>query len=134
MLAPDIEDFLVNYLTPLEPPGQVSFEMPTKPKMPFILVNRLDGGDNEVTEEATVSVHVFHTTRSLAAYEARRMHQQMKSLLPRTAVLMSDGSYASVDYVETVETPAWREYEDKTIWRYCGRYKIDLRLSSMQAP
>lgn len=102
--------------------------------MPFILISRLTGGDDFVTDYSTVSVHVFNTTRSLAAYEARRMHQLMTSLKPRVAVLMADGTYASADYVYVLETPTWREYEDKTIWRYCGRYKVDLRLSSGQSP
>lgn len=134
MLAPDVEDFLINYLSRLEPPGQVSFEMPAEPPMPFIVVTRLSGGDDYVTDESTVSIHAFHTSRALAAVEARRMHQLMKSLTPKLAVPLSDGTYASADYVYVLEAPAWRDYQDKTIWRYCGRYKVDLRLSSGQAP
>lgn len=134
MLAPDVEAFLVSYLSRLQPPGQVSIQMPANPPMPFVLINRLSGGDDYVTDSATVSIHVFNSTRSLAAYEARRMHQLMKDLLPRHPVLLPDGTYGAVDYVYVVESPAWQEYEDKTIWRYCGRYKVDLRLQSSYAP
>ena len=135
MLAPDVENFLVQYLSPLAPPGQVSIYMPPNPPMPFFLVNRISGGDDFVTDESTVSIHCFNTTRSLAAQSARRMHAMMKSLLASSpAVAMGDGSYANVDYVYVLETPAWQEYQDKTIWRYCGRYHVDLRLRAAQNP
>lgn len=135
MLAPDVENFLVSYLSPLAPAGQVSIFMPPKPVMPFFLINRLSGGDDWVTDYSTVSIHCFNTTRSLAAQSARLMHQKMKALLPSSpAVLLGDGTYASVDYVYVIESPAWQEYEDKTIWRYCGRYQVDLRLHANQNP
>ena len=135
MLAPDVENFLVQYLSPLAPPGQVSIYMPPNPPMPFFLVNRISGGDDYVTDEAVVSIHCFNKTRSLAAQSARRMHAMMKSLMPYSpGVLMGDGFYANVDYVMVIETPAWQEYEDKQIWRYCGRYSLDFRLRAAQNP
>lgn len=134
MLAPDVEEFLVAYLSPLQPLGSVSIEMPKEPPMPFILINRLSGGDDYVTDTGTVSIHCFSTSRSLAAYEARRMHLMMKSLHPRLSVALSGGVFASADYVEVIETPAWQDYQDNTIWRYCGRYKVDLRLSQNIIP
>lgn len=131
MLAPDIEELLVAWLSPV---GACGTLMSTNPTMPFILVTRLSGGDDAVTEEATVSVHCFHNTRSLAAEYARQVHYRMKNLLPKTPILMSNGSYVSVDYVYVIEAPAWRDYEDKTLWRYCGRYRIDLRLNPSLTP
>ena len=131
MLAPDVEELLVSFLSPL---GQCGTVMPPMPTMPYILISRLSGGDDWVTEEATVSVHCFHSSRSLAAEFSRTVHNQMKNLLARTPILMSNGSYANVDYVYVIESPAWRDYEDKTIWRYCGRYRIDLRINPKLTP
>lgn len=95
--------------------------------MPFYLVNRVTGGDDMVTDCPTVSVHAFNTTRTGASTSARTMHALMKQLTAQVPVLMSDASYVSVDAVYVMETPHWEDYGDKTIQRYCGRYRIELR-------
>jgi hypothetical protein len=128
VLAPDVEELVVSYL---KASGlvNVSAEMPPTPPLPFYLINRLDGGDDWVTEYPCVSIHCFDSTRTLASDAGRAMHKIMKNLTAKIPILMSDGSYVNVDYVYVVESPTWRPYEDKTIWRYCGRYHIDLRLN-----
>lgn len=103
--------------------------MPPRPPLPFILINRLTGGDDWVTDYPCVSIHCFNASRTLASDTARVMHKQMKDLDPRLPIQMSDGSYVSVDYVFVDEAPHWEFYEDNEIWRYCGRYHIDLRLN-----
>lgn len=125
MLAPDAEELVIAYLS--QSFDNVSFIMPDTPPMPFYLVHRISGGSDKVTDHATVSIHAFHSTRSAAADAAREMHDLMTNWLPKTAVALSSGS-AGVDHVYVLETPAWVDYDDKTLQRYVGRYRIDLRL------
>lgn len=131
LIAADVEELLVQYLVAkgLGPATNVSTVMPTTPPLPFYLVNRLDGGDDMVTDYATVSIHAFNSTRTGASDAARTMNQIMKGLTAQVPVQMSDGSFVSIDYLDVIETPAWRFYEDTQIWRYCGRYHIDLRVN-----
>lgn len=128
MLAPDVEELVVSYLR-ASGLSNVSVIMPPDPPMPFFLVNRISGGDDWVTDYPCVSIHCFATSRTLASSAARQMHTLMKNLSAKTPIPMSNGNYASVDYVFVVETPAWEDYADKNIHRYCGRYHIDLRVN-----
>jgi hypothetical protein len=125
----DVEELLIEFLS-----GQgfnnVSIEMTANPPLPFVLINHLTGGDDEVTDSAVVSIHVFDATRTAASTDARALHRAMKGLTAQTPILMSDGSYASIDYLEVVESPHWEDYGDKTIHRYCGRYRVDLRINT----
>lgn len=125
LLPPDVEELLISYLSPL---GDVSVEMMNPVQtFPFYLINRISGGDDYVTDCAAVSIHAFHTSRTLASAAARAMHLKMKQLTPQVPVLMSDSTYASVDYVGVIETPNWVDYGDKEIERYVGRYRIEVR-------
>lgn len=128
MIAADVEELVVNYL------GQhfanVGVDMPPVPALPFYLVNRIAGGDDMVTDCATVSIHCFAATRTAASNAARAMHLLMNpfALTPKLNFTLSMGS-AYVDRVRTLETPAWRDYENPNLQRYCGRYLIDLRMN-----
>lgn len=125
LLAPDVEELVVAYLSTQL--SNVAVQMGPSPTMPFYLVNRISGGDDDVTDRPAVSIHAFNTTRTAANTSARTMHALMKRLTAQVPVLMSDSTYASVDYVYVLESPHWEDYGDKAIQRYCGRYRIDLR-------
>ena len=131
MLAPDLEDLVISYLTAsgLAPAAQIGFTMPPRPTYPFYLVHELGGGDDMVTEYPVVSIHCFAATRTVAAENARTLHKKMKDWTPLLAVQVSDGSYVSIDHLEVVERPHWEDYADDAIQRYCGRYHIDLRIN-----
>lgn len=125
LLPPDVEELLCSYLSEL---GDVSVEMTNPiPQFPFYLINRIDGGDDNVTDYPVVSIHAFNTTRTLASTSARAMHKMMKQLTPLVPVLMSDSTYASVDKVDVIETPRWIDYGDEEIHRYVGRYCVAVR-------
>lgn len=127
VLSPDIEELIVSYLsTGL---SNVSVEMPATPTYPFYLVNHLTGHDDYVTEYPVLSIHAFDTTRTAASDAARAMHKMMKDLTAKIPILMSDGSYVSVDYIYVIEAPHWEDYGDKEIHRYCGRYRVETRLN-----
>ena len=132
MLAPDVEEMLVSYLT-ANGLANVSTVMPPLPvttmPLPFYLINKLDGHDDAVTEYPCVSIHCFNSTRTGASTAGRALHKLMKNLTAQVPIHMSDGSYASVDYVFVTEAPSWQHYEDASIWRFVGRYHIDLRVN-----
>lgn len=129
MLAPDAEELVVSYLAQFFP--NVSVTMPAEPPLPFYLVTRISGGDDMVTDYATVSVHAFASDRTAASDAARAMHDKMRNLNARIGIPVSNGT-AGVDRVETKETPAWRDYDDANLQRYVGRYGLDLRLKRTQ--
>lgn len=127
VLPPDIEELLIVYL------GQffdnVSTEMGTDPPFPFYLVTRISGGDDMVTDYSTVQIDAFASDRTAASDAARAMHAKMTTLSAKLPLTVG-GQTVNVDYVETLETPTWRDYGDNTIQRYAGRYRIDTRLKT----
>lgn len=126
-MAPDIEELVIAYLASVGL-TEVAFEMPNEPVYPFHLVNRISGGDDDVTDCPAVSIHVFHTSRALASEAARIMHHKMKQLTAKIPIQV-EGGYVSVDRVYVIETPHWEDYGDKQIERYCGRYRIETRVN-----
>lgn len=132
MLAPDIEELVIIYLSDL---GDVSVELPPVNNadnpipFPFYLVTRITGGDDRLTDSAVVSIHAFAATRTAASDAARQMHDLMTSLSAKLPLTVG-GQTVNVDYVETLETPTWVDYGDNTIQRYVGRYRIDTRLKT----
>jgi hypothetical protein len=132
MLAPDLEELVCEYLSPL---GNVSVELPpvgdpdNPISFPFYLVLRLTGGDDMVTDYGTVSIQAFAGTRTAASDAARLMHNRMTNLTAKIPITVG-GQFVNVDYVETLESPHWEDYGDNTIQRYCARYRIDTRLKT----
>lgn len=125
----DVEDLVIAYLQPLVNAGQVlavSARMPENPVMPFILVQRVAGGDDYIWDHATVSVHSFSNTQTSASDVARAAHHMMRALDPKVTVDV-DGCAAQVTHIEVSETPMWRDYDDPLIMRYVARYLIDVR-------
>lgn len=97
--------------------------------MPFYLINRISGGDNMITEYPVVQIDCFDTTRTGASDAARAMHGLMKQLDARVTITVG-GTKASIDSIEVVEAPHWEDYGDDNLQRYCGRYRLDLRLKT----
>jgi hypothetical protein len=81
--APQAEEFVVAYLSQWF--SNVRTEMPNDPPFPFHLVNRISGGDDMVSDYATVSIHSFDRTRIGAADAADAVHAKMK-LSPRKSL------------------------------------------------
>jgi hypothetical protein len=128
VIAADVEELVVNYLAQSFP--NVGIDMPATPPLPFYLVNNLTAPSDWVTECNTVSIHVFAANRTDASIAARAMHNLMNPwvLNPKVTFTLSTGS-ANVDRVQIVEKPCYRPYENPNLQRYCGRYRIDLRLN-----
>jgi hypothetical protein len=126
LLPPDIEELTISYLVHTGGFFPVSTEMFENDPLPFIVVNCIHGPDDMVTEYALVSIHTFHNDRTLASTLSRQVHNSMKNLYS-VPVLMNNGSYANIDYLEVHEKPHFEDYGSKEIRRYCARYCIATR-------
>jgi hypothetical protein len=134
----DIEDVVIAYLVAqgIAPATQVSARMAESPTFPFILVQRVAGGDDYLVDHSTVQVDSFHQTQTLASDTARAVHHVMRQLRAKTPVTMPDSSVVIPYGVTTTErTPIYMEWEPEgggaTLDRYVARYLIPLRLPSI---
>lgn len=130
MIAADCEELVVKYLS--ETFANVGLDMPTKPPLPYYMVNLLPTSSASwVTEKNLVSVHVFAATRTAAAVAARALHLVMNpwAFTSKLSFTLSNGLTTGIDYFKIVEKPTWKDYDDPNLQRYCGRYAIDLRMN-----
>ena len=129
MIAADIEELVVQYLSQTFP--NVGVEMPNSPPLPFYLVNGITAPSDWVTECDTVSIHAFAATRTAASDAGRALHKVMNPWVftPKLGFTMSTGERASIDRILILEKPTWRNYENPNLQRYCGRYRIELRMN-----
>jgi len=124
-VAVQAEEFLVAYLSPTL--VNVATEMEASPPLPFFLVKRITGGEDMVSDYAVVSIHCFATSRTAASDAATSMHAKMKALNAKTSVTVGGKAYG-VDFRYVEEVPFYVDYEDKTLRRFVGRYRLGLRL------
>lgn len=114
--------------------SNVGLDMPTDPPLPYVLVNMLPKSNASwVTESNLVSVHVFAATRTAAAVAARQLHAVMNPWVftPKLSFTLSNGATTGIDSFSIVEKPAWQDYDNPNLQRYCGRYCIDLRMNQV---
>lgn len=127
---PDAEEFVVSWLTPLGAAGAVGTKRPTGAVLPYRLVHRVAGADDEmqISDNPVVSVHTFGNNEEEASREAGITHRRMLYLAryPLADVTMSGGVLANLEYLETVEGPTWQPYGDDSISRYVARYRFGL--------
>jgi hypothetical protein len=137
MTAPevDVEDVVIAYLTGLDLGVTVSAKMPSVPPLPFVLVQRVAGGDDWIVDYATVSVHSFAEGQTDASTIARTVHHAMRQLHSQTTVTVDGGSVNVYAPVEVEQTPIYLEWEPTgggtVLSRYVARYIIRLRLPSI---
>lgn len=129
----DSEEVVVNYLQGVSP-GNVSVQMPILQTIPltepYILIARVAGSDDRVSDKGIVDVHTFHSSRDLAGRTARYVHYLMLIWTPQVGVSMSTGDVVHVDLVETIQGPFWSDYGDENLKRYTARYQITSRITS----
>lgn len=117
----DVEQLLVTYVGLLTDLPNVSVRMPTSPPTPFVLVERVVGGDDYITDSPTVDLAVFHPDRTVASGLAQELHAHMLRL--RHTVVGG----VLVDGLDTVRGPAWLDYQDENLQRYLMSYVVHLR-------
>lgn len=123
--APDVQRVVVAWLRPL---GRAATQRLAGDPLPFRLVNRIAGSDdqNEGIDYAVVSIHTF-ATRNQSTTETRLTHGRMLYLQrhPFTDVTV-DGATINVNSCITVERPIRIDYGDPNLVRTVGRYRIGL--------
>lgn len=133
----DVEDFVIAYLTAQNVigSGSVSARMPTVPRLPFALVQRVAGGDDFIVDHATIAVNTFDSDQTSASTIARNIHHAMRKISPKTVVTAFDGSTVNVYRCVTEQTPLFLEWEPTgggtVLSRYVARYIIDIRLPAI---
>jgi hypothetical protein len=133
----DAEDFVIAYLTPLNiiPAGQIAARMPAQLPLPFMLVQRVAGGDDRVVDRATVQLDTFAADQTTASTTARAVHHAMRQLHAKTVVTV-DGNPWNIYACSVEQTPIYLQWEASgggaVMDRYVARYVIDIRLPSIQ--
>lgn len=128
----DIEDVAQVYLADLFAPGACrAGEMPTDPPLPYCKIVRVAGDDDKVTDYPSIDVEIFDRMRnpyaSLATL-ARRVHDRMRVWSNKVTVVLPDtGERVRIDRCHTAQAPILEPYEDSTLRRMLGRYRIENR-------
>lgn len=130
--APDSEDFMVCWLQPLM---RAATERRTDDPLPFAVVQCISavddpdtGVDDEIVQvdfldEARGGLPAAAAAKQTALRGHRRITRCSRYVDP---VLMSDGSTAFADYLDTVMRPVRMEYPNDQVVRYVARYRIGL--------
>lgn len=134
----DVEDLVIAYLITqnIVSSSNVSTRMPDNVTPPFVLVQRVAGGDDWIVDHATISIHSFANDQTTASDTARSVHHAMRQLRAKTPVTMPDSTVVT-PYGPTVveQTPIFLEWEPTgggtVLSRYVARYLIAVRLPSI---
>lgn len=134
----DVEDVVATYLVArgLLPAAQISARMEPQPTLPFILIQRVAGGDDFIVDHPTVQLDSFDVNQTAASDLARSAHHLMRQLRSKTPVTMPDSSVV-IPYgpTKTEMTPEYEPWEPSgggaVMDRYVARYLIKLRLPSI---
>lgn len=124
-VAVDAGRFLVAYLTTWFP--DCGNEKTLEDPVPFVLVRRVTGAEDMISDHPVLSVHSFHTDYTSAKDLSIAVHGHMKALTPKTEVMVQGVGYG-VDYRCVEESPHEVDYDDKTLRRFVARYGLGLRL------
>jgi len=108
----DAEDFVIAYLTSTDTVSadSISARMPATLPLPFVLVQRVAGGDDWIIDYATVSVHSFAADQTSASDTARAIHHAMRQLHSKTVVTV-DGAQWTVNRMTVEQTPIYVPWE-----------------------
>lgn len=131
--APNVVVFILAWLRPL---GPCDLTRPEGGPLPYRMVNVIHEVDDidEGLSVATFSVHTFAAATggvdadTMALREGDVTHRRMQylSLHPSTDVVMPDDRIVNPDFLDTIEKPAWRDYQDDSISRVKAVYRVGL--------
>ena len=134
--APPAVQMVMNWLLPIaDSPLHVGMIRRETSPLPYYQVGLIYFGDNahEATAEADVSVHYMTDARegvdadTLAIRGGDTMHRRMLKLArqPDSNITVA-GKVYNIDFMDTVERPAWRDYDDTTMARVKAVYRLGL--------
>jgi hypothetical protein len=140
---PSISRLVVAWLVLGFGAGGAGLRRPDAATLPYRMVTVLPGTNDKIRLCATVSVHTFDVSMDAAEASAQITDQRMMYLapplapyqsvtVPDTTVIVNGetvtipGYVAEPKSVDTVMTPSWVDYESDLIFRFVGRYKIEV--------
>ena len=114
----DIEDFVLELLGPAGPTVLATPEVITPP---LIVIRRIGGDDDAITDLPRIQVDTFGATRRQAADLAEACRQRILAA-PATGF-----GHASIDQSWTESAPVFVAYGDRNSQRYVATYRLALR-------
>ncbi|MFJ8883606.1 hypothetical protein ACIRJR_09350 [Streptomyces sp. NPDC102402] len=121
----DIELAVMTGIRPHLPGVKVADELPDKleTRLPLVWVQVAGGGDDRVTDTATVDVHSFAATRAATWDLAEQTRKAMHAL----AATHNPGQKAVIDDVTTQQRPALVPYGNPALRRAVATYTVSMR-------
>lgn len=121
----DIELAVMTGLRPLLPGVRVVDELPDRleTRIPLVSVRVVGGGDDQVTDTATVDVEAFAATR--AAMWA--LAEQTRAAMHALAATHNPGQKVVIDDVTTAARPAEVPYGNPALRRAIASYAVATR-------
>lgn len=113
----DIEDIALVLLAPV---GTTVLATPEIITPPLVVIRRIGGADDTITDTAWIQVDTFGATRRTAADMAEQCRQLILAA-PATGF-----GHASIDQTWTESAPSFVSY-DRNSQRYVATYRIALR-------
>jgi hypothetical protein len=130
--APDAEEVLIAWLTPLRPGATAASRQAGDP-LPFTLITHITGAEivDSGTADLVLSVHTlcdrtlgFDAAKTEAQRTHRRILQLARHLDDNSQLTLNNGQQVGVDYIKITESPVWVPYQDTRIIRKVGRYTV----------
>lgn len=133
---PDPVALVLAWLLPMAPnPSHLGMIRHESDPLPYWQVGLIHGVDDPMTGDADATVSVHYMTGpangvdadTLAIRGGKLTHRRMMLLgrNPQTTITVG-GNAANVDFLETIEAPAWRDYQDTSISRVKAVYRLGL--------
>lgn len=121
----DIELAVMVGLRPHLPGVRVADELPDQleTRLPLVWVQVAGGGDDRITDTATVDVQAFAATRAEAVALAEKARGAMHAL----AATHVPGQHAVIDDVTTTERPVVVPYGNPALRRSVATYAVSTR-------
>jgi hypothetical protein len=115
---PDIEDFTLDLLAPVAP---TVLATPEVIRPPLIVIRRIGGYDDRITDIPRIQVDTFGSTRRQAADLAEQCRQMLLAC-PATGF-----GHVSIDQSWTESAPTFAPYGDLKVQRYVATYRLAVR-------
>jgi len=123
---PDAELVMMDLLKPVAAPGTTVTHTDENLVPPYILVQRIGGPDDGVTDHAIIQISTFGSTRP-QAWSLYRDVQQVILAACGTAVSGDFVTDVLIDYTETISSGKQIPYPNPDIRFIVAEYRVDLR-------
>lgn len=130
--APDGVELLIIWLKVI---AETRTDRPTGATLPWIVVRRIGGPEDGLTDRGLYSIHCYAASKSAVRALGNAVHRRMLALNHgQTSVEISTGT-TYVDDVVVIEAPRPVDYLDgTTVHRVVGTYEVQLRVNVVTSP